>query len=152
MPPERAIRPQAYESTTRYFFEVQQPDMTVASMMQRMQMYSDELNHPTRHERIDAALWKLCIVKRGVVNIYEKDVYKQIDNNLRIVDIPEFVFDYPTQNLLICMNIHEEFWTGLIVPGIATLDEIASIAHNNNKGGRARMLKYGVSKIRRLAP
>jgi hypothetical protein len=152
MPPERAIRPQAYESTTRYFFEVQQPDMTVASMMQRMQMYSDSLNHPTRHERIDAALWKLCIVTRGVVNSYEKDVYKQIDNNLRIVDIPEFVFDYSTQNLLICMNIHEEFWTGLIVPGIATLDEIASIAHSNNKRGRERRLKYGVSKIRRLAP
>jgi len=150
MPPERAIRPQAYESTTRYFFEVQHPDMTVASMMQRMQMYSDVLNHPTKHERIDAALWKLCIVTRGVVDGGEKTVYKQIDNNLRIVDIPEFVFDYPTENLIIFMNIHEKFRTGLILPGIATLDEIASIAHSNNKRGRERRLKYGVTKRRHL--
>ena len=141
MPPGGGIRPQPYESTTRYLFEVQQPDMTVASMMQRMQIYSNELNHPTRHGRIDAALWKLCIVKKGVVDGFLMDTYKQIDNNLRVVDIPEFVFDYQTRNLAIFMDLHEERWTGFIVPGIATLDEIASLAHTNNQRTREIMAR-----------
>ena len=139
MPPEGGIWPQPYESTTRYLFEVQQPDMTVASMMQRMQIYSDQVNHPTRHERIDAALWKMCIVKKGVVDGLLMETYKQIDNNLRIVDLPEFVFDYQTRNLAIFMDLHEERWTGFIVPGIATLDEIASLAHTNNQRTREIM-------------
>jgi len=133
MPPGGGIRPQPYESTTRYLLEIQEPDMTVASMMRRMQIYSNEVNHPTRHERIDAALWKLCIVKQGVVDGYVMDTYKQIDNNLRIVDLPEFVFDYGTRNLAIFMDLHEEHFSGKIVPGIATLNEIASVAHINNQ-------------------
>jgi len=141
MPPEVGIAPPAYESTTRYLFEVQQPDMTVASMMQRMQIYSDQLNHPTTHGRIDAALWKLCIVKKGVVDGYDvlMDTYKQIDNNLRVVDIPEFVFDYQSRNLAIFMDAHEECWAAFMVPGIATLDEIESVAHTNNQATREIM-------------
>jgi len=69
------------------------------------------------------------------------DTYKQIDNNLRIVDLPEFVFDYQTRNLAIFMDLHEERWTGFIVPGIATLDEIASLAHTNNQRTKELMVE-----------
>jgi hypothetical protein len=142
MPPGGGIRPQPIESTTRYLFEIQEPDMTVASMMRRMQIYSNELNHPVKHERIDAALWNLCIVKKDeYINGCFMNTYKQIDNNLRIVDIPEFVFDYETQNLAIFMDLHEEHWTGMIVPGIATLNEIASVAHINNQRTKELMVE-----------
>ena len=153
MPPGGGIRPQPYESTTRYLLEIQEPDMTVASMMRRMQIYSNEVNHPTRHERIDAALWNLCIVKQGgVVDGYVMDdTYKQIDNNLRIVDLPEFVFDYGTRNLAIFMDLHEEHFSDLIVPGIATLNEIASVAHINNQKHKELIVELycGVRGVRR---
>jgi len=131
MPP--GIRPQPYESTTRYLLEIQEPDMTVAAMMRRMQMYSNEVNHPVKHERIDAYFWKLCIVSKQLVNGFMMETYQQIDSNLRIVDIPEFVFDYQTRNLAIFMDLHEARWSGLIMPGIAGLDQIARLAHINNQ-------------------
>ena len=127
------IRPQPYESTTRYLLEIEEPDMTVAAMMRRMQMYSNEVNHPVKHERIDAYFWKLCIVSKQLVNGFMMETYQQIDSNLRIVDIPEFVFDYQTRNLAIFMDLHEARWSGLIMPGIAGLDQIARLAHINNQ-------------------
>ena len=106
-------------------------------MLRRMQIYSDDVNHPTRHERIDAAFWKLCIVKERLTN--DMEIFQEIDNNICIVNIPECAFDYDTRHLAIFMDVQEARWVHLIETGIAGLEQIASLAHINNE--RTRQLK-----------
>jgi len=127
MPP--CTRPIPYELTPRYLFEIGEPGMTVARLMQRMQMYDVF----PRSKHLDAVFWKLCIVCQEPVRGIMRSRYKAIDSNLRMVDFPEFVFDYKGANLAIFADIDAEEWSDVIIPGVADLDEVVRLAHINNQ-------------------
>ena len=81
-------------------------------------MYSYQFDDLAPHKQIDAFFWKLCIVYKQWVHGIMRETYKVIDSNLRIVDIPEFVFDYQTRNLAIFMDIDAARWSDSIMPGV----------------------------------
>jgi len=110
--------------------------MTVARMMQRMQMYDGHLSH----EFLDAEFWKMCIICHQTVHGIMKSGYKAIDSNLRMVDFPEFVFDYRSRNLVIITDMDAEEWSGMIIPGVADLEEVVRLAHINNQINKANTI------------
>jgi len=130
------IRPIPYESTARYLFEIGEPNMTVARMMQRMQMYADL----PPSEFFDAVFWNLCISCQQPVRGIMKQGYKAIDSNLRMVDFPECVFDYKSTNLVIFADIDAEDWSDIIIPGVADLDEVVRLTRINNQTAKAHII------------
>jgi len=130
------IRPIPYESTARYLLEIAEPNMTVARMMQRMQMYDDL----PPSEFLDAVFWKLCVVCQQPVHGIMESRYKAIDSNLRMVDFPEFVFDYGGRNLVIFTDIDAGDRPDVIIPGVADLEEVVRLAHINNQINKANTI------------
>ena len=82
----------------------------------------------------------MCIICHQTVHGIMKSGYKAIDSNLRMVDFPEFVFDYRSRNLVIITDMDAEEWSGMIIPGVADLEEVVRLAHINNQINKANTI------------